>query len=97
MKYIYPAIFGAENRGIYILFPDLPGCLPCADNYIEAFHNAREGLTLHIYAMLEDGEELPAPSKLEEIELDKNEALALIEVDLEGFKPEWSLRDEQKR
>lgn len=24
----------------------------------------------------------------------KNEALALIEVDLEGFKPDWSLRDE---
>ena len=93
MKHFYPAVFGQEERGIYILFPDLPGCLPCGDNYLEAFHNAKEGLSLHIYGMLKDGEELPTPSKLEDIELEKNEALALIEVDLTDFKPDWERQD----
>lgn len=94
MKYVYPAIFGAEERGVYILFSDLPGCLPCADDFNQAFKNAREGLTLHLYSMLKDGDELPPPSRLEDIPLEPNEALALIEVDLDGFKPDWSLHDE---
>lgn len=29
--YIYPAVFDISNDGISIEFPDLPGCLPCAD------------------------------------------------------------------
>jgi len=93
MKYIYPAVFSEYPNGISILFPDLPGCLPCGDNYLQAFQNAREGLSLHIYGMLEDGEKLPAPSRLESIKLSKNEALALIEVDLTDFKPDWSLKN----
>lgn len=30
--YIYPAVFDNSEDGISITFPDLPGCLPCADN-----------------------------------------------------------------
>lgn len=91
MKFIYPAVFEQGEHGIGIFFPDLPGCLPCADDYLEAFKNARECLRLHIYGMLKDGDELPVPSRLEAILLEKNEALALIEVDLDGFQPDfWS-------
>ena len=88
MKCIYPAIFGAEKLGIYILFPDLPGCLPCGDNYKDAFKNAREGLSLHLYSMIKDGEILPSPSNLDDVALDINEVLAFIEVDLTDFKPD---------
>ena len=94
MKYVYPAVFSAYRNGISILFPDLPGCLPCGDNYSQAFRNAREGLSLHLYGMLEDGEKLPAPSSLESIKLSENEALTLIEVDLKDFKPDWSLNSD---
>ena len=34
--YIYPAVFDISNDGISIEFPDLPGCLPCADTIEEA-------------------------------------------------------------
>ena len=93
MKYVYPAVFDQEEVGIGVIFPDLPGCVSQGDDYKEAFEYAKEGLSLHIYGMLKDGEELPTPSKLEDIELEKNEALALIEVDLTDFKPDWERQD----
>ncbi|MBQ6976038.1 MAG: type II toxin-antitoxin system HicB family antitoxin [Selenomonadaceae bacterium] len=91
MKYVYPAVFSQEDVGVGVIFPDLPGCVSQGDDYQNAFDYAREGLSLHIFGILEDGEKLPTPSRLEEIELENNEALALIEVDLDGFKPDWSL------
>ena len=30
-RYSYVAVFTYEDDGISIEFPDLPGCLPCAD------------------------------------------------------------------
>lgn len=93
MRYIYPAVFTQYDSGIGIYFPDLDGCISQGDDYLDAFKNAREGLSLHLYGMIEDGEELPAPSRLESIKLSKNQALVLIEVDLTDFKPDWSLKD----
>jgi len=90
MKYVYPAVFSQENTSVGVIFPDLPGCVSQGDDYQKAFDYAREGLSLHIFGILEDGEKLPAPSRLEKIKLENNEALALIEVDLEGFKPDWN-------
>ena len=29
--YVYPAIFPYSDDGISVEFPDLPGCLTCAD------------------------------------------------------------------
>ena len=80
--YVFPAIFTQESAGIAIEFPDLPGCLPCADNYTQAFHHAREALHLHLSGMIEDGESIPMPSKLENIRLEDGAALALIETQL---------------
>lgn len=43
-RYSYVAVFSYEENGISIEFPDLPGCLPCAekDNTEEALKNAKE-------------------------------------------------------
>ena len=45
-RYSYVAVFSYEEDGISIEFPDLPGCLPCAekDNTEEALKNAKEAL-----------------------------------------------------
>jgi len=48
-SYIYPAILNYAEDGISIIFPDLPGCLPCAANIDEAVHNAKEAMALHLY------------------------------------------------
>lgn len=88
MKYAYPAIFSQGRGGVGVVFPDFDGCVSQGANFLQAFNYAREGLSLHIYELLEDGEKLPAPSRLESIKLSGNEALALIEVDLKEFEPD---------
>jgi len=89
MKYAYPAIFSQGRGGVGVVFPDFDGCVSQGANFLQAFQYAREGLSLHIYGLLDDGEKLPAPSRLESIKLSGNEALALIEVDLKEFEPDY--------
>ena len=83
-RYVFPAIFTKEDKGISIEFPDLPGCLPCARDYDQAFRNAREALNLHLSCMIEDGEAVPKPSDLKTIaaKLGECEALTLIETQI---------------
>jgi len=78
--YFYPAIFEYADDGISICFPDLPGCLSCGDTDIEAYSMASDALGLHIYSMIEDGEELPPPSNFSNIKTNKNQVVVLIET-----------------
>ena len=82
MKYLYtfPAIFETNDDGISIYFPDLPGCLPCANNMEEAFANAKEALQLHLYGMEEDGEPIPEPTFISQLHPTANQFLTIIEV-----------------
>ena len=81
-RYSYVAIFSYDEDGISIEFPDLPGCLPCADkgDTEGALRNAREALGLHIWGMEQDGEALPVPTPITELHLSSNEVPTLIEV-----------------
>ena len=81
-RYSYVAVFSYDEDGISIEFPDLPGCLPCADkdDTEGALKNAREALGLHIWGMEQDGELLPDPTPITELHLNANEVPALIEV-----------------
>ena len=84
--YIFPAIFEQDEKGIAILFPDLPGCLPCAETPEQAVKNAKEALLLHLYGMEEDGEDIPEPSPFSELQTEKNQTLILIEVFMPPFR-----------
>ena len=77
--YIYPAVFYYDEDGISIDFPDLPGCCPCADTMEEAVKNAREALGLHLCGMELDSDEIPEPSKPQDIDTDGG-VLMLVDV-----------------
>lgn len=77
--YVYPAVFYYEEDGISIVFPDLPGCYPCADTTAEAVKNAREALGVHLYGMETDGDEIPEPSDPKDIDTDGG-ILMLVDV-----------------
>ena len=81
-RYSYVAIFNYGEDGIAIEFPDLPGCFPCADkdDTEGALKNAKEALGLHVWGMEQDGEELPIPSAITDISLEKNQIPVLIDV-----------------
>ncbi|MBS6503499.1 MAG: type II toxin-antitoxin system HicB family antitoxin [Clostridium sp.] len=82
MKDIYSflSIFTYDEDGISIEFPDLPGCLSCSDTQNDAINMAKEALALHLYGMEADNEEIPVPSSLSDLNIDKNQVPVLIDV-----------------
>ncbi|MBY7008957.1 type II toxin-antitoxin system HicB family antitoxin [Clostridium botulinum] len=78
--YVFPAIFTYDNDGISIGFPDLPGCLSCADTTDEAIKMAKEALALHLYGMEEDNESIPKDTPINNLTLLENQIPMLIEV-----------------
>lgn len=85
-SYIFPALFEQDKHGIAILFPVLPGCLPCADIMDEALRNAKEALELHLYGMEIDGEPIPAPSDIQSLAQKPGQRVQLIEADMDEFR-----------
>lgn len=85
-SYSFPAIFNVADDGISIFFPDLPGCLPCAESIDEAFKNAKEALQLHLYGMEEDKEEIPEPSDFSKIKCEPNQVITMIEAWMPPFR-----------
>lgn len=79
-SYEFVAIFNYAEDGISISFPDLPGCLSCADTTKEAIKNAEEVLGLVLYDMEEENEKIPEPTLLEDVKCEKNERAVLINV-----------------
>lgn len=79
-RYNFIAVLSYDNDGISISFPDLPGCLPCADNEEDALKNAKEALGLHLWGMEQDGEVIPNPTPLKDVELQNNEAAVVVDV-----------------
>ena len=78
--YIYPAILTYTDNGISIEFPDLPGCLPCADTSEEAAKNAKEAMGLHLWGMEKDNDSIPEPTDIAKLEYAKGEIPLLVEV-----------------
>lgn len=72
-----------------VSFPDFPGCITAGKNIDEAKDMAQEALTFHIQGMLEDGDQLPVPSRLEDImsDPDYTNAIAYLVVSVPDTKP----------
>jgi predicted RNase H-like HicB family nuclease len=51
-------------------FPDFPGCVTAGETLEDARRMAAEAIQLHIEGMIEDGEAIPAPSRLDDIMAD---------------------------
>lgn len=79
-SYEFVAIFNYAEDGINISFPDLPGCLSCAETTEEAIKNAEEVLGLVLYDMEQENKEIPNPTKFQKIKCLKNEKAVLINV-----------------
>jgi predicted RNase H-like HicB family nuclease len=78
--YIYPAVLTYSDSGISIEFPDLPGCLPCADTSEEAVKNAKEAMGLHLWGMEKDNDAIPDPTEIFKIKHSDGEAVLLVEA-----------------
>ncbi len=63
-----------------VSFPDFPGCITAGRTLDEAARMAAEALALHIQGMIEDGDTVPEPSKVDDIAADaaKRGAIAFL-------------------
>lgn len=53
-----------------VSFPDFPGCITAGRTLEEASRMAAEALALHIQGMIEDGDAVPEPSKVDDVATD---------------------------
>jgi predicted RNase H-like HicB family nuclease len=86
----YIAIVHKEAKSDFgVSFPDFPGCITAGKDIDEAKDMAQDALVLHIQGMLEDGEQLPPPSRLEDIMADSDyaDATAYLVVSVPAAKP----------
>lgn len=65
-------IHKAPGSDFGVSFPDFPGCVTAGKSLDEARSLAREALEFHIEGMLEDGEDIPEPSTLDQAMKDPN-------------------------
>ncbi|CAK0776787.1 antitoxin HicB [Gammaproteobacteria bacterium] len=83
----YPAIIERGISGYGVIFPDLPGCTSAGDTIEDAAFSSQEAASLHVGGLLEDGEDLPNPTPLDNIARDSEideVARILVRVDLPG-------------
>jgi len=64
----YPAVIDRSASGFGVSFPDFPGCVANGDSASEAAVRAELALAFHIDAMAKDGDAIPEPSDLANIE-----------------------------
>lgn len=64
----YPALVRKEKESDFgVEFPDFPGCVSGGKSYDEATREAAIALQFHIDGMVEDGEDLPEPSTMDDV------------------------------
>ena len=79
-RYIYPAVFTYEDRQeIAVTFPDL-GVATSGVNEDDALLSARECLGVTMLGLEEDGDAIPAPTRLADVHTAENERAVLVDV-----------------
>ena len=79
-RYFYPAVFTyEEGKEIAVVFPDLD-VATSGVNDNDALLSARELLGCVMFGIEKDGEDLPTPTRLSDITVEKNERVVLIDV-----------------
>ncbi len=79
-RYFYPAVFTYEpGQEIAVVFPDLDVATSGTDED-DALLSARELLGITMQGLEEDGEEIPSPTPLPNVEVQENERVVLVDV-----------------
>lgn len=95
-SYVYPAIIEKAESNYCVYFHDLPGCIATGSTVQEAVVQAKGGLALHLWGMERDGDDIPAPTALENIPVGENETLCLIDVNMFNIRSKMDNRAVKK-
>ncbi|RCK36131.1 hypothetical protein TH9_05630 [Thalassospira xiamenensis] len=79
MQKTFPVVIETDaDGGFSAFYPDFPGCAGAGDTVTECFIDAVEALTLHLAGMVEDGEKIPNPTEMDDLEVDDDIQVADI-------------------
>ncbi len=85
MRYPVAIEPGTESTAWGVVVPDLPGCFSAGDSLEEALVHAEEAIIAWVEAALDDGQDIPAPSPIEELRVRQPEMAdwvwAVVSVD----------------
>lgn len=86
---LYPIVIHHDEGSAYgVTVPDIPGCFSAGDTLDEALKNTREAIELSLEVLMEEGQEPPRASNLEDLMANEDYAggiWMLIDVDITPF------------
>lgn len=99
MKLVYPACFYKEDDGGYsVVVPDLEGCCTQGDTLEEALEMARDAALGWLLTSVEDDEELPEATDMEDVKLEfDNGFKTLLLLDLGAYSQKYGNRKSVKK
>lgn len=98
MKLVYPAKFYSEEEGGYsIEVPDLVGCVTQGDTLEEAMEMAQDAALGWLLTAIEEEEEIPKPSSIEEIEIEGNGFKTLLLLDIDQYTERYGTKKSVKK
>jgi predicted RNase H-like HicB family nuclease len=69
MLSVYPACFFKDDNGYSVIFPDLNNLATCGRDIEDSMSMAIDCLAGYIYTSQKDGEDIPKPSKITDIDI----------------------------
>ncbi|MBP3900929.1 MAG: type II toxin-antitoxin system HicB family antitoxin [Blautia sp.] len=96
-KYVYPAVFTAEEEGGYsINFPDLEGCYTCGDDLADGIMMAEDILAITLYHYEKENKPIPVPADRSSIKLAENEFINYIATDTLEYQKRYNTKAVKK-
>ena len=92
MIFTYPALVHDDPAGLWLEFPDLPGCQTYSPTMDELLADAEEALECYVVEELEHSGKLPKPSDIKAIATEKNDFTTLIRIDADIAKQTKSVK-----
>jgi predicted RNase H-like HicB family nuclease len=65
----YAVLIAPTRTGYSAHAPELPGCVATGRTVDETRERMQKAIAMHLAAMREDGDEIPAPSRVETLEV----------------------------
>ena len=97
MNLAYAAIFTpCEEGGYTVTVPDLPGCITEGDSLAEALFMAEDAASGWVLGELEDGNEPPKASSIEDIQTKDGQFKSLIALDMDSYAEKYGSKAVKK-
>ena len=92
MIFTYPALVHNDTAGLWLEFPDLPGCQTYSETMDDLLADAAEALECYVVEELEHAGKLPKPSDIKAIPAEGRDFTTLIRIDADLAKQTKSVK-----